>query len=57
MSCLMKAVGSGWSPETKITRRPPFFTGPSLKRAVTIELNALTIRASGAKAATISALV
>src|SRR5262245_64354476 len=50
----MNAVGSGWSPETKITRRPPFLTGPSLKRAVTIELNALTMRAPGARAATTS---
>src|SRR5207247_781260 len=40
--------------ETKITRRPPFLTGPSLKRAVTIELNALTMRAPGARAATTS---
>src|SRR5215471_8264679 len=47
-------VGSGWSPDTKITRRPPFLTGPSLKRAVTIELNALTMRAPCARAATIS---
>src|SRR6058998_81278 len=54
INLLMKAVGSGWSPETKITRRPPFFTGPSLKRAVTIELNALTMRAPGARAATTS---
>ena len=50
----MNAVGSGWSPETKITRRPPFLTGPSLNRAVTIELNALTMRAPGARAATTS---
>src|SRR5712664_1557227 len=54
MSCLTNAVGSGWSPETNITRRPPFLTGPSLKRAVTIELNALTMRAPGARAATTS---
>src|SRR3989442_1518922 len=54
MSVLMKALGSRWSPETKITRRPPFFTGPSLNRAVTIELNALTMRAPGASAATTS---
>ena len=44
----------GWSPETKITRRPPFLPGPSLKRAVRIELNAFTIRAPGARAATTS---
>src|SRR5262249_43290406 len=53
-SCLMNAVGSGWCPETKITRRRPFLSGPSLKRAVTIELNALTMRAPGARAATTS---
>src|SRR5437879_5623153 len=35
-------------------RRPPFLTGPSLKRAVTIELNAFTTRAPGASAATTS---
>src|SRR3989449_179804 len=45
---------SGDHPEPKITRRPPFLTGPSLKRAVTIELNALTMRAPGARAATTS---
>src|SRR5258708_4590958 len=31
-------------------RRPPFFTGPSLKRAVTIGLNAFTTRPPGASA-------
>src|SRR5437870_13736574 len=35
-------------------RRPPFFVGPSLKRAVTIELNAFTTRAPGARPATTS---
>src|SRR5262245_30502400 len=54
MSCLMNVFGSGWSPETKITRRPPLLTDPSLERAVTIELNALTTRAPGASAATTS---
>src|SRR6266481_269126 len=35
-------------------RRPPFFVGPSLKRAVTIELNAFTTRAPAARPATTS---
>ena len=54
ISPLMNSFGSELSPETKITRRPPFFAGPSLKRSVTIELNAFTIRAPDAKAATTS---
>jgi hypothetical protein len=54
ISSRMNSFGSESSPETKITRRPPFFAGPSLKRSVTIELNAFTIRAPGAKAATTS---
>jgi hypothetical protein len=47
-------IGLGVVPEPKITRRPPYFTDPSLKRAVTIELKALTMRAPGARAATTS---
>ena len=37
-----------------MTRRPPFFMGPSLKRTVTIELNAFTTQVPGAIVATTS---
>src|SRR5215469_12967989 len=42
------------SPETKITRLPWPLIGPSLKWAIRMELNTLTMRAPGAKPATIS---
>src|SRR3984957_17237291 len=47
-------LDSSSSPETKITRLPWPLTGPSLKRAMRMELNALTMRAPAAKPATIS---
>jgi len=47
-------LDSASSPETKITRLPWSLTGPLLKCAMRMELNALTMRAPGAKPATIS---
>jgi hypothetical protein len=44
---LTNSTGSGSSPDTKMTRQPRFFSGPLLKRSVTIELNTFTTRAPG----------